>query len=195
LDNKETYQLKPELWVENYIDYLFNYAVSRLSDSEQASDLVQETFLAALKAKNNFKGESTEKTWLTSILKRKIIDIYRKKSSSKESSMSDFGESINDPEFFDYVGAFKGQWKEERVPHSNSLMPEGELENNELRLIIEKCISLLPDNLASVFIMKMIDDVPSEEICKELGITSSNVWVMMHRARLRLRNCIEINWK
>jgi RNA polymerase sigma-70 factor (ECF subfamily) len=195
LSSKEKYQLDPQHWVDNYADYLFNFAISRLSDPEKAADLVQDTFLSALKAKESFKGISTEKTWLTSILKRKIIDVYRKKSTSKESSIQDFGEGLSEDSFFRSEAPFKGHWKEGQGPHSNSLLPEGEIENNELREILEKCISLLPENLASVFVMKMIDEAPSDEICKELNITPSNVWVMMHRARLKLRNCIESNWR
>jgi len=192
LEGSEIHTLKPQSWVDNYSDYLYNYAVVRLSDAEQAADVVQETFLSALKGQKNFKGNSTERTWLISILKRKIIDIYRKNSTSKESRMIE--ETISDDDFYQSEGAFKGHWKEGRGPHSHSLLPEGELETAELREIIEKCISLLPENLASVFIMKMIDEATSEEICKDLEITPSNVWVMMHRARLKLRNCIENNW-
>jgi len=195
LSSEDKHILQPSSWVDKYADYLFNFAVVRISDPEQAADLVQDTFLSALKAKNSFQGKSSEKTWLTSILKRKIIDSYRKRKSTKESSLDDYEQSINDSKFFNNDGPFKGHWKDESKPHSNSLMPEGEIENSELREIIEKCISLLPENLGAVFIMKMIDDASSEEICKELDITASNVWVMMHRARLRLRSCIETNWR
>lgn len=191
-DKKHT--LDPGGWVDQYADYLFNYAVVRLSDPEKAADVVQETFLSALKAKDKFQGKSTEKTWLTSILKRKIIDIYRKNSTNRESSMQEIGDSAEDRDNFNYQGMYKGHWKEEKMPHSNSLLPEGEVENNELREILEKCIGALPENLAAVFVMKMIDDATSEEICKELDLTPSNVWVMMHRARLKLRGCIESNW-
>ncbi len=192
MEKPGSHKLDPGKWVENHADYLYNYAVVRLSDAEIAEDVVQETFLSALKGQKNFRGDSSERTWLISILKRKIIDIYRKKSTAKETRM--FENNISDENFYQADGPFKGHWKEGKGPHSHSLLPEGELENAELREIIEKCISLLPGNLASVFIMKMIDEASSEEICKELEITPSNVWVMMHRARLKLRNCIESNW-
>ncbi|MDX1314642.1 MAG: sigma-70 family RNA polymerase sigma factor, partial [Eudoraea sp.] len=161
--------MDPGKWVDNYADYLFNYAVVRLSDAELAEDVVQDTFLSALKGQKNFRGGSSERTWLISILKRKIIDIYRKNSSSRETMI--FGEEISDANIFTQEEQFKGHWKEGKGPHSHSLLPEGEMENSELRAIIEKCISLLPQNLASVFIMKMIDEASSEEICKELDIT------------------------
>ncbi|MEX0986909.1 MAG: sigma-70 family RNA polymerase sigma factor [Bacteroidales bacterium] len=186
-DKKHT--LDAHSWMDRYADYLFNYAIVRLSDPELAADAVQDTFLSALRAREQFQGNSTEKTWLTSILKRKIIDIYRKKKTAKESPMQENKEALSGN------GEHGGHWQEERGPHSKSLMPEGEVENNELRLILEKCIAGLPDNMSAVFIMKMIDEAPTEEICKELDITPSNFWVMMHRARLHLRNCIELNWK
>jgi len=182
------------MWLERYGDYLFNFAITRVSDAEKAEDLVQETFLAGLKGKKNFQGKSSERTWLISILKRKIIDTYRKRASSKESSLNAFENSVSDSDFYRTDDPFKGHWLEGKGPNSNSFLPEGEIENEELRRIIEKCIELLPPNLASVFIMKMIDEDPSDEICKELDITSSNLWVILHRARLKLRNCLEINW-
>lgn len=186
--------LEPRLWVERYGDYLYNYAIVRVNDAEKASDLVQDTFLAGLKAREKFQGRSAERTWLISILKRKVIDVYRKSYSSKESSLSEFEEDISDGDFYRKGDPFKGHWINGKGPHSSSLIPDGALEQDELRLIIEKCISLLPSNLSSVFIMKMIDDAESDEVCKELGITSSNLWVMLHRARLKMRNCIESNW-
>jgi RNA polymerase sigma-70 factor (ECF subfamily) len=186
--------LEPQFWVDRYGDYLYNYAIVRVNDPEKAGDLVQDTFLAGLKARDNFQGRSAERTWLISILKRKIIDTYRKSSSSRESSMSDFQEDISDRDNYRDEGPFKGHWLEGKGPHSHSLMPEGELEQDELRQIIEKCISLLPPKLASVFIMKLVDETESEEVCKELGITPSNLWVILHRARLKMRECVESKW-
>ena len=186
--------LKPQSWVEQHGNYLFNYAIVRVNDREKAEDLVQETFLAGLKAKDNFQGKSSERTWLISILKRKIIDTYRKQYSSKESSMSAYEQDISDGDFYRSEAPFKGHWLEGKGPHSNSLLPEGEMEEGELREIISWCIKNLPPNLAAAFVMKMIDEADSDEICKELGITSSNLWVMLHRARLKMRTCVESKW-
>ncbi len=186
--------LEPQQWVERYGDYLYNYAIVRVNDSEKAEDLVQETFLSAFKAKDNFLGKSSERTWLISILKRKIIDTYRKQYSSKVSSMADYEQDISDGDFYRSEGPFKGHWLEGKGPHSHSLMPEGELEQKELMDIIQLCISMLPPNLASAFVMKMIDEAESDEVCKELGITASNLWVMLHRARLKMRQCLESKW-
>ena len=190
----EKHTLEPQLWVDRYGDYLYNYAVVRVNDPEKAGDLVQDTFLAGLKAEERFQGRSTERTWLISILKRKIIDVYRKSYSSKESSISEYEEDIWDGDYYNGAEPFKGHWLEGKGPHSHSLIPDGELEQKELMLILEKCISLLPANLSAVFILKMIDETGSEEVCKELGITPSNLWVMLHRARLKMRECVESKW-
>lgn len=194
MPDKERHILDPEQWVDLYGDYLFNYAIVRVNDQEKAEDLVQETFLAGLKAMDNFQGRSTERTWLISILKRKIIDTYRKQYSSRETSIGEFEQDISDGEFYRSEVPFKGYWLEGKGPHSHSLMPEGEIEQDELMKLIQECISGLSPNLASAFIMKMIDEAHSDEICKELGITPSNLWVMLHRARLRIRRCVENRW-
>ena len=100
--------LNPEKWVSLYADYLFNYAIGRINDRDLAKDLVQDTFFSALKAKNNFKGESSERTWLIAILKRKIIDYYRKINSIKgkaEVRMNFYAD-----------GEREGEWLEERAP-------------------------------------------------------------------------------
>ena len=186
--------LEPQLWVERHGDYLFNFTIVRVNDRDKAEDLVQETFLAGLKAKDNFQGKSTERTWLISILKRKIIDTYRKQYSSKESSMAEYEQNISDGDFYEREDPFKGHWLEGKGPHSNSFLPEGEIEQGELMEIIQLCIEHLPSKLSAVFVMKMIDEAESDDICKELGITSSNLWVMLHRARLKMRSCMELKW-
>ena len=186
--------LDPIHWVENYGDYLFNYAVVRVNDANKAEDLVQETFLAGLKAQARFRGESTERTWLTSILRRKIIDTYRKKYSSKESSFGEHEDTVFDGDFYRSEEPFRGHWLEGRGPNSYSLLPEGELEQAELVEIIRICMEGLQPQLAAAFSMKMIDEEDSDTICKELGITPSNLWVMLHRARLKMRDCLEKKW-
>ena len=125
MSEKEPYHLEPQHWVERYGDYLFNYAIVRVNDQEKAEDLVQETFLAGLKARENFQGKSTERTWLISILKRKIIDTYRKQYSSKETAMGEYETEITDREFYRKEDPFTGHWLEGKGPHSHTLMPEG----------------------------------------------------------------------
>ena len=194
MPDSEGHLLEPQSWVERYGDYLFNYAVVRVNDREKAEDLVQETFLAGLKAKDRFLGKSSERTWLTSILKRKVIDIYRKQYSSKESSLDAYEIDVSDGDFYRSEDPFKGHWLDGKGPNSYSLLPEGEMEQEELARFIQLCIETLPSNLAAAFVMKMVDEEDSDTICKELGITPSNLWVMLHRARLRMRNCLENKW-
>ena len=182
----EKHKLHPEQWADSYADYMFHYTNSRINDNEMAKDLVQETFFAALKAMPNFRGDSNEKTWLTSILKRKIIDHYRKKNSTK-------GKAEIHMSFYE-DGQKKGDWLEEQVPQEWSNTAEKAIENEELKSVLELCIDHLPDKYNVVFTMKTIDNIDSEEICKELEISSSNLWVMIHRARTQLRKCLEENW-
>ena len=178
--------LEPNRWIDNYADYLFNYAVVRVNDNDIAKDLVQETFFAGLKSAKNFQGKSTERTWLISILKRKVIDHYRKINSKK-------GQAEVRMNFYN-DGENKGNWIEERVPQSWDNASEKAIENDELRSKIEDCIDNLPQKYGMVFRMKTIQEFETEEICKELDITSSNLWVIVHRARTQLRKCMEDNW-
>jgi len=178
--------LNPEKWVPLYADYLFNYTISRINNHDQAKDLVQDTFFAALKAKNNFQGKASERTWLISILKRKIIDYYRKINSAK-------GKAEVKMNFYS-DGEREGDWIEERVPTDWNAEVEKNIENDELTIALEKCINNLPEKYAMVFRMKTIQQFETEEICKELEITSSNLWVIIHRARTQLRKCMEDNW-
>ena len=176
----------PDKWVDNYADYLFNYAVVRVNNEMLAKDLVQETFFAGLKSAKNFEGKSSERTWLISILKRKVIDYYRKINSRKgqaEIKMNFYGS-----------GNKEGDWIEERVPQSWNNEAERSIENQELKEQIDKCIDSLPEKYAMVFKMKTIREFETEEICKELEITPSNLWVIIHRARTQLRGCLEKNW-
>ncbi len=180
------HQLYPDTWVDAYADYLFNYAVARVSDAEIAKDLVQETFFAGLKSAKNFKGDAAERTWLIAILKRKVIDHYRKINSNKgkaEVRMS--YSSSSDSE---------GDWLEEQVADPFSTPENNDMENEELGLAIQSCIGKLPKKQAQVFKMKTIQGVSTEDICNELGINPSNLWVMIHRARTALMGCLNENW-
>lgn len=182
----ESNLLKPEDWIDLYADYLFNYTITRVNDREIAQDLVQDTFLAALKSAKNYKGEASERTWLISILKRKIIDHYRKINSNKgkaEVRMT----YINDDRAED-------DWLEQRVKDSASLNAENLMENEELGNAIHACLSKLPKKQAEVFKLKTIDGQDTETICNDLNITASNLWVLIYRARTSLITCLEKNW-
>lgn len=177
--------LNPNTWIDKYSDYLFNYTISRVNDREIAKDLVQETFFAGLKSMKNFKGEASESTWLISILKRKIIDHYRKINSAKGKAEVRINYSDAESE---------GDWLEEQVADPFDKTAEDKLENEELGDAIMNCLSKLPEKQATVFRMKTIEGLDTEFICKELDITPSNLWVIVHRARQAMADCLETNW-
>ena len=178
--------LHPEKWVERYADYLYNYTLARISDRELAQDLVQDTFLAALGSVGNYKGDATERTWLIAILKRKIIDHYRKANSKKGKAEVRMGYRNNEDN--------EGDWLEERIADRRVKNKEEDMENQELGEAIYGCIDNLPKRQALVFKMKTLQGYDTEAICNELGITASNLWVMIHRARTTLMECLKINW-
>lgn len=180
------HKLDPNHWITLYSDYLFNYAISRVNDREIAQDLVSETFLSGLKSMVNFKGKASERTWLTSILKRKIIDHYRKTNSNKGKAEVRMG--------YSYPTESEGDWLEERVADPFGKTAEDVMENVELGDAIYNCLSKLPEKQARIFELKRITGYDTETICNKLNITSSNLWVQIHRARTALASCLEKNW-
>jgi len=182
----------PERWVEEHGDYLFKYALSRLRDPAKAEDLVQETFLAALKGGKDFQGRSSEKSWLVGILKNKICDFYRK--ASRETSFIDLEfYSGEESDRFITEGAFKDGWIHELGPQE-WLNPGANLDNEAFWQTYRDCSNKLPKNVSTVFILRELDGLESKEICAMLNITENNLWVMLHRARMALRRCLELNW-
>jgi RNA polymerase sigma-70 factor (ECF subfamily) len=184
---EEKHKLNPLIWVDEYSDNMFRFAVARVSKSDVAEDLVQETFLSALKAKDSFKGNSTEKTWLYSILKRKIIDYYRKASSKHERNFSQMSP-------FEEDGDWLGHWRDERVPQDWDNTNDDQFDVEEFSKILKECVQELPEKYASAFEMKTMRGFESEEVCNELDISTSNLWVILHRSRVQLRECLEENW-
>ncbi|MGX1023017.1 sigma-70 family RNA polymerase sigma factor [Psychroflexus sp. MBR-150] len=178
-------KLSPNLWVDNYANYLFNYAITRVNDSDIAKDLISETFLAGLKSKDNFKGDSTERTWLVSILKHKIIDHYRKINSKKGKAEVRMDYVSEDQE---------GDWIEERVTDQSDMTAEDDFENSELGLAIENCLEHINEKQAQIFRMKTVQEYDTEAICNVFDITPSNLWVIIHRARKSLADCLDRNW-
>ena len=178
--------IDPNKWIDAYSDYLFNYTISRVSDTDIAQDIVQDTFYAGLKSMKNFKGEASERTWLISILKRKIIDHYRKINSKKGKAEV----RIN----YNSDSDSEGDWLEEQVADSVEINAEETLINEELGVVILNCLGKLPDKQALIFKMKTIQGYDTEVICNELGITASNLWVIIHRARTAMAACLKNNW-
>ncbi len=181
-----TTELHPDTWVDRYADYLFKYALVRVGDEDLAKDLVQETFMAGLGSAQNFKGNAAERTWLVAILKRKVIDYYRKSHTQKGRAEVRMSFHTSDEQ--------EGDWLEARAADPDSTQENDVLENEELGLAIQECISTLPEKHARVFTLKTIQQWSTEDICNDLDITPSNLWVMIHRARTSLMECLNENW-
>ena len=186
--SNKSVEMNPSEWVNKYGNFLYIYAYSRVQSKELSEDLVQETFLSALKGLRSFRGDSTVQTWLTSILRRKVIDHYRKMSTKKEIVASQFASPFQNED------ANEGHWILERAPKDWQSKTEDPLRQDEFQKILELCLSLLPDKWKSVFMLKVLEEMQSDEVCKEIGCTASNLWVIIHRARLQLRECIENKW-
>lgn len=172
------------LWVDKYSDMLYNYTYTRVNDHEMALDLVQDTFVSALKGLENFQKKSTVKTWLFSILKRKIIDHWRKQESRKTRPMSAMGSDTESGEQRIIEKQNQGRVSEIEVNYDNM----------ELKEAITLCIHHLPDKWKGIVIDKLVEERKSEEVCKEHDITASNLWVIVHRAKVQLRDCLQQKW-
>jgi RNA polymerase sigma-70 factor (TIGR02943 family) len=178
-------------WVEDFTDELYKWALYKTSSKEIAEDLVQDTFLSAFKAIENFKGDSQPKTWLFSILKNKIIDHYRKKQvliNTTDGFSEEKGLSITDDMFNE-----KGAWRNspEHIVWSDD---KHLLDNPEFNSIMEKCMDELPDNWRVAVESKYLQEKKAELICQDLNVTKSNYWQIIHRAKLLLKKCVELNW-
>jgi RNA polymerase sigma-70 factor (ECF subfamily) len=176
-------------WVDEHADYLYSYALSRVRNEYFAEEVVQETFIAAAKAIDSFKGDSTVKTWLTGILKHKLIDALRKEGRQRlvfydeldiDSLSSHFDQS-------DHWSANKAHnlWGQE---------PDKLIEQSQFMGALEDCTDALPERLRSAFVMREVDGHSTDDLCDSLGISSNNLWVMLHRARMKLRDCLDANW-
>jgi len=182
-------QSPADQWVDLYGDALFSYCLKFISQTDVAQNLVQETFLAALQNRAGFKGNSSEKTWLIGILKNKITDHLRLKYRETPASQL-VEENMHVEDFFD--NADFGHLK--KKPRNWEFNPSALVENKEFWSSYNNCLEKLPEKTAQAFSLREIDALDSKEVCKVLGITSTNLWVLLHRARLQLRTCLEINW-
>lgn len=172
-------------WVKEYADGLLSWALHKVSDAELAKDLVQDTFLAAAEKLDTFRGDSTPKTWLYSILNFKIIDHYRAKIRQPQRTE---GRLLSG--FF----TEDGEWLQQKRPHAWHDDDNHLLDDTEFQAVLKKCMEALPEKWSSCMKLKYLVKKSSEEICQELHITPTNMWQIMHRAKLNLRDCIETNW-
>jgi RNA polymerase sigma-70 factor (ECF subfamily) len=180
-------KINPVLWAERYGDYLFKYALYRTGNPEAAEDVVQETFVAALKGLDTFQGKSQESTWLTGILKHKIADYYR--GLNKKVAETEYDaitrQKPEESEDDNYLDKPSESWP---------INPAKTLEQTEFLKVLDRCMLKLPEKQYDVFSMRELDELTTAEICKKLNISESNFWVMLHRARSRLKKCIQVNW-
>lgn len=170
---------------------MFRFAMSKLRDEHMAEDAVQETLLAALQGHKSFSGDSAERTWLVGILKHKIVDLIRKKV--REPTLLNVDEPIEfaQEESTDTLFDETGHWV---TPSTDWGNPDKMLEQKRFWQILTDCLKRLPPQLAMLYSLREISGMDTEEICKDLNITPTNSWVMLHRARLGLKQCFEIHW-
>lgn len=174
-------------WLDQYGDALYRFAKFRVHDSFTAEDLVQETLLAAFRSYEKFSGKSTVKTWLTGILKHKIVDYYRKlKPEQGDENFDDFACSMDS--LFDEKEKWKvkpGEWGGD---------PKNVFERKELMAAILSCLEDMPKRMSVAYIMRELEGVETNEICEVLQTGNNNCWVILHRVRMLLRRCLEVSW-
>jgi len=177
----------PEQWVEKHADYLYGYAMNRLRNPEVVEELVQETFLAALRARKSFSGRSTERTWLVGILKHKVVDHFRAKVRERPATDIRAWDNTDSDVFDD-----EGRWRTR--PGDWEINPEKVLESREFQETFQNCLDKLPRRMAQAFALREIDKLSTAEICGILKITPTNLGVLLHRARLKLRDLLSEGW-
>ncbi len=180
-------QVDPKCWVDEHGDCLYRFALLRVRKPETAEDLVQDTLLAAVKAVDNFTGRSSERSWLVGILKHKIADHFRK--HGRETPFTDM-EFLSDEMSHKFEDGF---WNHDLGP-KDWQEDEAVTFSGEFWQTMRDCMKKLPPRVANAFMMREMDDAGTPEICETLGISQSNLWVMLHRARMALRECLEMNW-
>lgn len=176
----------PGTWLDEHGDFLFRFAVSRLRDPDLAEEVVQDTFVSALKNVEQFAGRSSERAWLVGIVKNKIIDVFRKRKRDPvnvDEENSDISELMFDE---------NGSWKKEI--QSSLKMSLDSIDREEFWTILKNCLTTLPKRHADVFTLRTMDEHSSDAICKAFKLTASNYWVILHRARLQLSGCMRQQW-
>ena len=181
--------LNPETWVKEYGDYLYRYAYSRMRDSNAAEEVLQETLLAGVRYSDQYSGKGSVRGWLIAILKRKIIDYFRARKKHAHVGLGEEQDAF-DPSavLFDQ----QGNWKPGSFKWAPS--PDRSLEMSELTVVVQDCLKRIPQGQADVFVLSVMEEMETELVCEQLGISSSNLWVRMHRARLGLAKCVSEKW-
>jgi RNA polymerase sigma-70 factor (TIGR02943 family) len=177
----------PADWLSLYGDYLFNFAVGQIRNPTEAEDLVQETFLAALKSRDRFAGHCSERTWLVSILRHKICDHLRAKSRHPQVDLAGTDADGNATDVDEAL-----VWLHESA--AQCLTPDRNMDLADFRVALETALGQLPARLAQAFQMYELEDQSGRDVCAALNISESNLWVMLHRARTQLRKTLAPRW-
>lgn len=180
-------------WVDTYSQSLYSWAYYKTSDKESSEDLVQDTFVAAFQSFESFEGKSNPKTWLFSILNHKISDFHRKNFRNVISSESKLS---GDSAFtvLDIMFDENEDWRAPSRPKEWDMSDENLADQPEFNAVLKNCFKKLPLNWSSAVQLKYLDEKDGKEICQDLGITPTNFWQILHRAKLQLRACLELNW-
>ncbi len=181
-------QAEASQWVYDYSDMLYRYALQRVRSADTAKDLVQDTFLSAWRNYGNYRGDASVKSWLFVILKSKLIDYYRRIAGNVTGTL--VTDDAGEVQFFNR----SDHWLRGAMPATWRVDEESSLEKAEFYSVLDGCKRKLKDVQNAVFTMKYMEDLDSDEICKVLDLSPSNYWVLLHRAKLQLRACLEMNW-
>lgn len=179
--------IRIETLLTEHGDYLYRFALARLRDPHLAEDAVQETLLAVLQG-SGFSGRSATRTWLTGILKHKIVDQFRR--AQREAPLEGPDQPGEEGPGMDALFE-RGRWVE---PPRSWGDPGSLLQQDQFLSVLQQCLDRLPPAQARIFLLREVEESDNEDICKELDITPTNAWVMLYRARMGLRQCLEIHW-
>ena len=186
--NSEATQINPpETWLDLYGEYLYRYAMSRLRDPEQAADCLQDTMLAGIKNLKSFDGRIDVKFWLRGIMRNKIIDRFRKAKREAQVDLGD-DEGVLESAMFKYSGIgslFPEEWKFD---------PRKNFDRGEFWEVFNECVDELKDPVRQAFVLRMLEDMETEEVCKVMQIEANYLWVLLHRARKQLRTLMNERW-
>lgn len=173
-------------WIEEHGDYLYRFALARVRNPDVAEDLVQETFLAALQGTYHETGPTAERRWMIGIIKHKIIDHIRRSIREPALNHDHPDHHATEEDFLS-----DGRWKPETAAfHQWPEKPDGLLDRKQFRDALAACLDRLPPRAAQIFTLREMDEIELDEICRLLGLTQTNLGVILHRARKQLRNCL-----
>lgn len=169
-------------WIDTYSDTLLNSALFLLSDRQDAEDIVQNVFMSAFESYHSFQGRSSVKTWLMAILKNKVAEFYRKK----------YRQTGNIPldNYFDS----EGSWKHDDVLQDWNEKDDNLLDNSDFNSVMAECMDKLPLKWLIPLKLYYLEEKKADSVCQETGITTTNLWKILQRSRMQLRECLEFNW-